>query len=253
MTWRKIRIVMSLFLFIALMGASFLFREDKSIITMSEAQELPIFSVDTTEKLAAITFDVNWAENDYIYSILDTLDKYNVKGTFFVMGGWINYSDDNVTKLKAIDERGHEIGNHSYKHPSFSNIGESRIKDELTKTDETIEKYTGKKPKLFRFPSGDYNKQSYRTVISEGYIPIQWDTDSVDWKELGEDVEYNRIKKKLKPGSILLCHNNSKYTPKNIEKLLKEYTEQGYKFITVSELIYQDSYFIDANGVQHRK
>ncbi|MGL4108235.1 polysaccharide deacetylase family protein [Clostridium sp. LP20] len=253
MRWNRIRKFLSIGLLLSLMGGSFIFRENNSVLTMSEVVEVPIFSVDKEEKVSALTFDINWAENDYIYSILDTLNKYNVKGTFFIMGGWVNYSEDNVTKLKAIDERGNEIGNHSYKHPSFSSIGEERIKEELRKTDETIEKYTGKKPRLFRFPSGDYNKQSYRTVKSEGYVPIQWDVDSVDWKQQGEEIEYNRIKKNIKPGSILLFHNNAKYTPKNLERLLKELTDEGYKFVTVSELIYQEEGYIDPNGVQHRK
>lgn len=176
--WKKVRIGLSLLLIAILIGGSFLIN-GKTKSTFGEVAEVPIYSVDKEEKEIALTFDINWAENDYIYSILDTLDKYNVKGTFFVMGGWVNYSDENVVKLKKISERGHEIGNHSYKHPIFSKIGEERIKEELRKTDEVVEKYTGKKPSVFRFPSGDYNAQSYRTVTSLGYKCIQWDADII--------------------------------------------------------------------------
>ena len=237
---------------VILICGSFLLN-NKSISTTGEVVELPIFSVDKEEKEVAITFDINWAENDYIQSILDTLDKYNVKATFFIMGGWVNYSDENVEKLKMISERGNEIGNHSYKHPSFSKIGEERIKEELRKTDDIIEKYTGKKPTLFRFPSGDYNVQSFRTVTSLGYKCIQWDADSVDWKEQGEEIEYNKVMKKVKPGSIMLFHNNAKYTPKNIDRIIKELQDQGYKFVTVGELIYNENSYMDKEGVQHRK
>ena len=66
-------------------------------------EETPIYCVDTENKDICLTFDVNWAEKDYLESILNILDKYNVKGTFFVMGGWVNYSEDNLNKLKAID------------------------------------------------------------------------------------------------------------------------------------------------------
>ena len=250
--WRKIRILLSLFLIVILISGSFLINK-KEISVFSEVAEIPIYSVNKEEKEVALTFDVNWAENDNIYSILDILDKYNVKGTFFVMGGWVNYSDENVKKLKQISERGHEIGNHSYIHPIFTKIGEQRIKEELKKTDDIIEKYTGKKPSVFRFPSGDYNTQSYRTVTSLGYKCIQWSVDSVDWKEQGEDIEYNRVIKKVKPGSIFLYHNNAKYTPNNLDKLIPELQQQGYKFLTIEELIYKDDAYVDRDGVQNRK
>jgi peptidoglycan/xylan/chitin deacetylase (PgdA/CDA1 family) len=138
-------------------------------------------------------------------------------------------------------------------HPSFSKIGEAKIKEELKKTDEIIENAIGKKPKLFRFPSGDYNNLSCRIVKDAGYILIQWDVDSVDWREQGEEVEYSRLKKNIKPGSIVLFHNNAKYTPRNVEKLLKEFSEEGYKFMPVGELIYSENAYIDENGVQFRK
>ena len=219
----------------------------------NQTKQLPIYSVKTDEKKIALTFDVNWAEKEYIYDILDVLEEGNAKGTFFIMGGWVNYSDENREKLMKISDGGNEIGNHSYKHPSFSKIDENRIVEELKKTDDTIEKYTGEKPKLFRFPSGDFNKQSLNVVKSNGYIPIQWNVDSVDWKEQGADVEYKRVIDKIKPGSILLFHNNAKYTPKNLERLLEKLTEDGYEFVKISELIYHDETYIDNNGVQYRK
>lgn len=252
MRWRWIRIVFLIGLIFVLVGGSYLLKED-NIQTINEIYETPIYNVQRDDKVVSLTFDINWAQTDYLNIILDTLDKYNVKATFFIMGGWVNYSDENLNKLKSINERGHEIGNHSYLHPSFSKIGEAKIMEELKKTDTIIENTIGKKPKLFRFPSGDYNDLSCRIVKEAGYIPIQWDVDSVDWKEIGEEVEYSRVKKKIKAGSIILFHNNAKYTPRNIEKLLKEFSEEGYKFIPVGELIYSENMYIDKNGVQFRK
>lgn len=224
-----------------------------NIKVLNDVYEIPIFSVEKEEKDIAISFDINWAEKDYLSSILDILDKYNVKATFFIMGGWANYSEENLTKLKLIHERGHEIGNHSYKHPMFSSISEARMLEELKKTDEVIENTTGEKPKLFRFPSGDYNKEACKVVKDAGYIPIQWDVDSIDWKEEGAEVEYNRVKKKIKPGSIVLFHNNAKYTPDNLDRILKELKTEGYNFQTIGQLILDENYYIDENGIQHRK
>lgn len=248
----KPRIITSIALVFTMIFVAFL-AKNSSMATIKETGYIPIYSVDREEKVASLTFDINWADEENLYSILDTLDQYNVKGTFFIMGGWVNFSNENVDKLKAIYERGHEIGNHSYKHPMFSSISDQRISEELKKTDEIIEKYTGQRPKLFRFPSGEYNKESYKTVVSLGYIPIQWDVDSVDWREDGEDIEYARIKKGLRPGSIILFHNNAKYTNNNLKRLLEEYTGLGYKFVPVSELIYAEDSNINQTGIQQKK
>ena len=252
MIWRKSKIFLSLLLIIAIMFVSYL-SKNQSVKTMGDVIELPIYSVDRKDKVVSLTFDINWAETEYLYDILDTLDKYNIKGTFFIMGAWVEYSQENVDKLKAINERGHEIGNHSYKHVDFTQVSESKVDEELRKTDEIVKKYTGKKIKLFRFPSGSYNKQSYRMVVSRGYIPIQWNVDSVDWKQEGEEIEYNNVINKVSNGSIILFHNNAKYTPKNLENIIKELICRGYKFTKVSQMLYSEETYIDQNGKQFGK
>lgn len=215
-------------------------------------EETPIFKVDTEEKVAAITFDVNWAEKENLMEILNILKENDVKATFFVMGGWVNYSDENIEKLKAINEGGHDIGNHSYIHPSFTKITAEKMKEEADKTDAIIEKYTGKKPELFRFPSGEFNKEAFKVMRNLGYYCIQWNVDSVDWKETSAEDEYNRVMKKIQPGSILLFHNNAKYTPENLEKIIKDLKNQGYTFKPVSDLIYKDNYTVDSEGNQYK-
>lgn len=250
MTWKKKRIGIDLILIIFLVFISIGF--DKTTQAMGNIhEEEPIYCVDTTEKVVSLTFDINWVEKDNIQVILDVLNKYNVKGTFFMMGGWINYSEENVNKLKVIKEGGHEIGNHSYKHPSFTKIGPDKMKEEIEKTNDIIEKYTGERPKLFRFPSGDYNKDAFLKVRNLGYMTIQWDVDSVDWKELSAETEYNRVMKSVKPGSIILFHN-AKYTPNNLDRIIKELKDKGYEFKTVGEMIYSQDYSVDNQGVQHK-
>lgn len=254
MAWKFRKIAIDIGLIIAVIMLSFKIDNNINIHSVMGdiKEEQPIYSVDTSEKNVSITFDINWAEKDNLESILNILDKYNVKGTFFIMGGWVNYSEENANKLIKINEGGHEIGNHSYIHPSFTKISIDRMKDELKKTDDIIEKYTGKKPQLFRFPSGEYNKDCFEKVRKLGYTCIQWNVDSVDWKELGADIEYNKVMKKVKPGSILLFHNNAKYTPENLEKIINELQKQGYKFKSVGEMIYKNDYTIDNEGIQHK-
>ena len=250
---RVIRNVLTLFLLIFTMVLS-IGMKNQYIGIFAEDSNKPIYKVSKEEKELALTFDINWAENDELYNILDVLDKYNVKATFFIMGGWVNYSDENREKLKKINERGHEIGNHSYIHPMFTKINEERMKSELDKTNKIIKDTIGIDVNLFRFPSGDYNKKSIEFVKSNGYEIIQWNIDSIDWKQLGEEKEYNNVMKKIEPGSIILFHNNAKYTPKNLDKIIKELQEEGYSFIPVGKMIYnsEDSY-INENGEQIKK
>ena len=250
---RVIRNVLTLFLLIFTMVLS-IGMKNQYIGIFAEDSNKPIYKVSKEEKELALTFDINWAENDELYNILDVLDKYNVKATFFIMGGWVNYSEENKEKLKKINERGHEIGNHSYIHPMFTKINEERMKSELDKTNKIIKDTIGIDVNLFRFPSGDYNKKSIEFVKSNGYEIIQWNIDSIDWKQLGEEKEYNNVMKKIEPGSIILFHNNAKYTPKNLDKIIKELQEEGYSFIPVGKMIYnsEDSY-INENGEQIKK
>jgi polysaccharide deacetylase family sporulation protein PdaB len=214
-------------------------------------KSLPIYSVDTNEKKISITFDVNWTDDDKLLSILDIMKEYNVKGTFFIMGGWVNSNEENVEELKKIKEGGNEIANHSYIHPNFANISTDRMVSEIKKTEDIIYNNTGYKTKLFRCPSGSYNDTVINTVKNMGYYCIQWDVDSVDWKNQGADQEYERVMKNVKPGSILLFHNNGKYTPENLKRIFKNLKAQGYEFVPVGDLIYKNNFTIDSDGKQH--
>lgn len=222
----------------------------QTVETYIDKRKQPIYKVDTQENKVAITFDVNWTDKEYLYDILDILDKYQVKATFFVMGKWIVYPDSNLEKIKAIYERGHEIGNHSYSHQDFARVSKEKMIDEIRKTEDTIYQAIGVKTELFRFPSGSYNDTAINVVEELGYKSIHWDVDSVDWKQLGSDVEYNRVMKKVKSGSIILFHNNGKYTPGNLDRIIPELESYGYEFVKISDLIYKSNYVIDNEGIQ---
>lgn len=230
---------------------TYFYFNDPAVFTFSNQKSLPIYRVDTNEKKVAITFDVNWGK-DRTEEILEILDKHDAKATFFLIGKWIDYNEQNVELVKEMHKRGHELGNHSNLHPDFTNLSREKIIKELEITDSRIYELTNKRNKLFRFPKGEYDQESIEIVKSLGYIPIQWDVDSIDWKEQGAEVEYNRVSSKIKPGSIILFHNNTQYTPENLDKIIGEFKKQGYKFVTVSELIYHENYEIDIMGVQKK-
>lgn len=247
---RKNKILNILVLLLVVLFYTF-FKSDMGAFNNNvKSKAMPIYKVETENKNISITFDVNWCENDYLYDILDVLDKYDVKATFFIMGKWVVYPEENLEKLKEIYNRGHEIGNHSYIHPDFTNIDKERMKREIEETESIIMREIGVKTTLFRFPSGSFNENSVNEVKDLGYIPIQWSADSVDWKNLSLEKEYNKIIKEIDDGGIMLFHNNGKYTADNLDKLIPKLKGEGYEFVKVGELIYKDNYLIDDNGIQ---
>ncbi|HCJ01450.1 MAG TPA: deacetylase, partial [Clostridiales bacterium] len=111
---------------------------------------------------------------------------------------------------------------------------------------------TGVTPKVFRAPFGEYDDKLLSCVESAGMIPVQWDVDSLDWKGISGAEIVKRVVGKVKNGSIILCHNNSDHILEALPTILDELTAKGYRFVTMSELIYHEEYTIDAQGVQHK-
>jgi polysaccharide deacetylase family sporulation protein PdaB len=212
-------------------------------------KKVPIYSVATKDKKIALSFDVSWGD-DNTQKLLDILDKYNIKATFFLVGGWI---DDNGELVKEMVKRGHELGNHTNKHPNMKNISKEKLIQEIMACDAKIMSLTGQGTKLFRCPEGSYNDLVINTVESMGYYCVQWDVDSIDWREQGASTEYNRVINKTRPGSILLFHNNAKYTPETLPQIIDKFQKDGYSFVKVSDLIYKDNFYIDASGKQISK
>jgi polysaccharide deacetylase family sporulation protein PdaB len=249
MGYIKKKLIVFCVLFIGVLVTVIVYNLKANDVFLGEGRKLPIYSVDTKEKKIAISFDVSWGD-DKTEDILKILDKYNAKATFFIVGAWIDQYPD---KLKAMYEKGHEIGNHSNKHPMMTNISKDRMIKEIAMADAKIMSITGQGTVLFRCPSGEYNNLVIETVEATNHYCIQWDVDSIDWKEQGEEIEYNRIVSKTNPGSILLFHNNAKYTPKNLPKVLEYLKAQGYEFVKVSDLIYKKNYYINEAGKQIQK
>ena len=210
---------------------------------------LPIYAVDTTEKEVAISFDAAWgAEKTPL--ILDILDRYEVKTTFFLVGFWI---DDHPDTLVDIAGRGHEIGNHTATHPHLNSLDKGAIKEELASVHEQIKAATGQTPILFRPPFGEYSNKVVEASQELGYYAIQWSVDSLDWKDLSAEAIYRRVIDNIHPGAIVLFHNNATNTPEALPRILETLKAQGYQVVPVSRLIYRSDYYIDHRGFQKRR
>ncbi len=212
-------------------------------------RELPIYCVETDKPQIALTFDAAWGNED-TKQIMEVLRKNDVKVTFFMTGGWVaNYPDD----VKMILAEGHDLGNHSENHKNMSQISDSEIKDEVMKVHEKVKELTGYEMFLFRPPYGDYDNHVIKGVRACGYYPIQWDVDSLDWKDYGVDSIVNTVcsHKHLGNGSIILCHNGAKYTAQALDTLITTLKDKGYEFVPLSQLILRDDYHLDHEGRQH--
>lgn len=215
----------------------------------SQKREIPIYNVDTTEKLVSISFDCAWGV-EYTDEILSVMEKYGVKSTFFCVQFWVEKYPEYV---KKISEAGHEVETHSATHNYMSKLSKEKIKEELSSSKKAIEDITGKEVTLFRPPYGDYNDKLVSTVKEMGLYTVQWDVDSLDWKNLSKEKITERVLKKVKSGSIILCHNNGLHTAEALPGIFEVLISQGYTFVPVGELIYKDNYYIDSLGTQHKK
>jgi len=211
-------------------------------------RELPIYCVDTDKKQVALSFDAAWGDSDTI-QILDILDKYNVKVTFFMTGGWVEAYPD---KVKEIAARGHDLGNHSENHKQMSKLSVTDQTTEIMKVHDKVKALTGVEMNLFRPPFGDYNNNLITTVMACKYYPIQWSVDSLDWKDYGASSIVKTVleHKALGDGAIILMHNGAKYTKDALEQVIVGLQEQGYEIVPLSQLIMKEKYHMDTAGKQ---
>ena len=164
-------------------------------------------------------------------------------------GGWVEKFPEDV---KKIQEAGHDLANHSENHKNMSQLNDSDCQSELMKVHNKVKELTGVEMCLFRPPYGDYDDHVIQNATSCGYYTIQWDVDSLDWKDYGVDSIIKTVceHKNLQNGSIILMHNGAKYTAEALPKVIEGLKAKGYEIVPVSELIYTEGYHLDVTGRQ---
>ena len=154
--------------------------------------------------------------------------------------------------VKKIQAAGHDLANHSENHKNMSQLGDADCQTELLKVHEKVKKLTGVDMELFRPPYGDYDNHVIQNAKSCGYYTIQWDVDSLDWKDYGADSIIKTVceHKNLRNGSIILMHNGAKYTAEALPKVIEGLRAKGYDIVPISQLIYKENYHLDVTGRQ---
>ena len=238
----------ALALFVCILMAVYLGDTAIAVSSTYGDRELPIYSVDTEEKKIAISFDAAWGAEDF-EKIMEILDKHKVKTTFFMTGEWVEKYPECVKKLA---KKGHDLGNHSATHPDMTTLTKEAQREQIMKVHDAVKELTGYEMELFRPPYGAYNNDVIRTCYENEYYPIQWDVDSLDWKDLSASEIINKVcnHKELDGGSIILCHNGAKHTAEALDEMLANLKSQGYEIVPISELIIRENFHMDATGKQ---
>ncbi len=228
-------------------GAMFWAVSSPAVVGASSAQrQLPIYCVQRDQKMASLSFDAAWGNED-TQQLIDILGTYNVKATFFVVGDWVEKYPESV---KALHDAGHEVMAHSDHHDHFNSLTTDQIVADINACNDKIEAVTGVRPTLFRPPYGEYDDHVIQAVRSMGIEPIQWSVDSLDWKDLSAADITQRVTSKIDPGAICLFHNAAKHTPEALPGILETLIGQGYTLVPISQLILTGDYTIDHTGRQ---
>jgi len=195
----------------------------------SKDKGLATVESDSESKRVALTFD-DGPDPKVTIQILDTLDKYNAKATFFMLGSRVEYYPEIAKKVQVA---GHELGNHSWNHPDLTKAEVEKARNEIARTSSIIEDVTGQKATVFRPPYGAINK----TVREQTDLPvILWDIDTLDWKHRNPNLLLTHIKGQTKDGSIILMHDIHKSTAEGLDAVLAYLKSEGYAFVKISEL-----------------
>ena len=209
-------------------------------------RSLPVYSVERDGKFVALSFDAAWGNED-TEELIDILTSHGVTATFFLVGQWVDKYPESV---KQLSDAGMEVMNHSDDHAHFAKLSASEIVENINACNSKIEAITGVRPTLFRCPYGEYDDHVIAAIRSMGMEPIQWDVDSLDWKDYDAGTICKRVRDKLAPGSIVLFHNAALHTPEALPSVLEYMIQEGYTVVPIGQLIYWENYTIDHTGRQ---
>ncbi len=225
---RRVKILLAVVLTVLILSSSVMY-------VQAYHKLKPIYEVKTDKKIVALTFDISWGNKTPI-PVIEILKDNNITCTFFLSGPWVKQYPEFVQRIK---QDGHEIGSHGYRHVNLSNLSKSEIKQELAQAHANIKEVAGVEARLIRTPNGDYSDHVIEAIHESNYEAIQWGTDSLDWMNPGVNTIIERVTTRVHPGDIILMHasDTCQQTAEALPVVIKNLKEQGYEFVTVSELL----------------
>ncbi|MGM7720417.1 polysaccharide deacetylase family protein [Metabacillus sp. Hm71] len=208
------------------------YRQVEPSVHLEDLPAEPIYRGHPDKPMVSFIINVAWG-NEYIPDMLETLNKYHVKATFFLEGRW---AKENPEMAKMIVDAGHEVGNHSYTHPDMSQLSQAKIREQLLKTNEVIKSVTDVTPTWFAPPSGSFRDEVVKIADEMNMGTIMWSVDTIDWQRPQPHVLVQRVMSKVHNGALILMHPTSS-TAESLETLILSIKEKGYSFGSVSMLV----------------
>ncbi len=187
----------------------------------------PILRMSGRGRTMLLTFD-DGPHPEYTPAILDTLAKYEVHATFFVCGEMADYNRDLLARM--YDE-GHVVGNHTWSHPQLTTLTRRRIRSEMERTSEVVEKAYGEAPRWFRAPYGAWNRTTFQLGAELGMEPLAWTVDTLDWTTPGTGTIVDRVEEGAAPGVVVLSHDaggNRSQSVRALRRYLPRLLDSGY-------------------------
>lgn len=191
-----------------------------------------IYQGNNDQNKVSFMINVYWG-NEYIKPMLDVLDDYKVKTTFFVGGSWFA---KNIELGKEIYRRGHEIANHGYNHKDQDKLNYQQNYDEIEKTHLLVRANLGIEMNLFAPPSGAYNDTTVEVAQSLDYRTVMWTHDTIDWRDKNTDLIFKRATKDLSNGDLILMHP-TKNTYEALGNILAYAQNKGFVATTVTDTL----------------
>ncbi len=223
---------------------------EPTVVAVDDLNNKALKSVQVDDKRMSISFDCaygDWQTD----KILDKLDEYGVKTTFFMTGEWAKNFPEHVRDIVA---HGHEVANHSYNHPHMLTRTYNSISWQIEETNRLIYEACGVYPKLFRPPYGECNHFTRAIARMHGCELVMWTISSTDSRsETTGEIIVKRVTTKATPGCIILMHNGGHNTMKALDEVLTYYRDNGFTLVPVSELMNKGDYGINEDGVQYAK
>lgn len=198
------------------------FGDDGKLISKEDSK------IDPSRPVIALTFDDGPGKRTG--ELLDQLEKYDAKATFFMLGQKVASYPDEIKKMKEI---GCELGNHSYDHPNLANLSADGVKKQIGDTNSKIKKIVGEEATVMRPPYGAISA----TLRENAGMPlILWNIDTLDWKTRNAKTTVDMVMKNVDDGDIILMHDIHTESVDAAIELIPKLLEKGYQLVTVSEL-----------------